>query len=346
MDVCLVITKRLEELGFEQRDLAAAAEVTESYISQLLTRKKLPPAPGRTDIYDKMGKFLKLPGGELSKLADHERKEELKRTLGDAPPPLFKEVRELVLRKCPPDKEKQFRVIFEKHPFGEVERLVIQKLLDVGKRVAKEELESENWVHQVARLTGRSYEEMRVSILEFLDTDASNLSVENCVTFLEPLIESWDIDLATFGMEIVLNGRLAPGDPKKFEFVEREPGQPEEERGLKEFLRDTSLNLGATEEEIEFLKKLRLKGKRPTALYYYRELQNLRDPLNFRALTTQTPRANIQGQSQSERSVAPMHKYREANDIKRRLQLDSRKRATQRWAGNKGSRGKKQKAKT
>ncbi|MGA7623351.1 MAG: hypothetical protein WCA91_07215, partial [Candidatus Acidiferrales bacterium] len=159
-------------------------------------------------------------------------------------------------------------------------------------------------------------------------------------------IESWDIDLATFGMEIVLNGRLAPGDPKKFEFVEREPGQPEEERGLKEFFRDTSLSHGATEEEIEFLKKLRIKGKRPTALYYYRELQNLRDPLNFRALTTHTPLANIQGQSQSERSVAPMHKYREANDINRQLQLDSRKRATQRWAGNKGSRGKKQKAKS
>jgi len=28
-------------------DLTAAAEVTESYIAQLLTRKKLPPAPNR-----------------------------------------------------------------------------------------------------------------------------------------------------------------------------------------------------------------------------------------------------------------------------------------------------------
>ena len=65
MDVCLVIKQRLEELGLEQRDLAAAAEVTESYISQLLTRKKLPPEPSRTDIYDKMGKFLKLPSGKL-----------------------------------------------------------------------------------------------------------------------------------------------------------------------------------------------------------------------------------------------------------------------------------------
>ncbi len=84
-------------------------------------------------------------------------------------------------------------------------------------------------------------------------------------------------------MEIVLNRRLAPGHPKKFEFVEREPDQPsEEEIGLKEFLRDPSLSSHATEEEIEFLKKLRFKGKRPTPLYYYREWQNLRDPVHFR----------------------------------------------------------------
>ena len=187
MDVCLVIKQRLEELGLEQRDLAAAAEVTESYISQLLTRKKLPPAPGRTDIYDKMGKFLKLPSGKLAKLAEHQRKEELKRNLGDPPTPLFKEVRELILRKCAPAKEKQIRAIFEKQPFGELERLVTQKLLDVVKRVAKDELESENWLHSVARLSGRSYEAMRVSILEFLETDVFNVSVEDCVSFLDPL---------------------------------------------------------------------------------------------------------------------------------------------------------------
>jgi transcriptional regulator with XRE-family HTH domain len=283
VDVCLVIKQRLEELGQEQRDLAAAAEVTESYISQLLTRKKLPPAPGRTDIYDKMGKFLKLPSGKLAKLAEHQRKEELKRNLGDPPTPLFKEVRELILRKCAPAKEEQIRAIFEKQPFGELERLVTQKLLDVVKRVAKDELESETWLHSVARLSGRSYEAMRVSILEFLETDVFNVSVENCVSFLDPLIEFWDINLKNFGMEIVLNHRLAPGHPKKFEFVEREPGQSEVEPGFKEFLNDSSLSGTATKEEMEFLKKLRFSGKRLTSLYYYRELQSLRDPLHFRA---------------------------------------------------------------
>jgi transcriptional regulator with XRE-family HTH domain len=288
VDVCLVIKQRLEALGLEQRELAAAAKVTESYISQLLTRKKLPPTPERTDIYDKMEKFLKLPAGKLSKLAHDQRKEQLKRDLGEPPAPLLKDVRELILRKCAPDKEKQVRAIFEKQPFGELERLVTQKLLDVVKRIAKEELDSENWLHLVARLVGRSYEQMRVIVLEFLDTDVFNVSVENCDSFLDPLIESWDIDLSTFAMEIVLNRRLAPGNPKRFEFVEREPDRlSEEEPGFKRFLRDPFLSGDASKEEIEFLKRLSFKGRKPTPLYFYRELQNLRDPLHFRPANRQ-----------------------------------------------------------
>ena len=85
MDVALVIRHRLKELGVDQKDLAAAAQVTESYISQLLSGKKAPPAPDRTDIYDKMGKFLRLPSGELSKLADLQHKEALKKKLADPP---------------------------------------------------------------------------------------------------------------------------------------------------------------------------------------------------------------------------------------------------------------------
>ncbi len=285
MNVALVIRQRLEQLELEQRDLATAAQVTESYISQLLTCRKPPPAPERTDIYEKMADFLKLPRAELVKLADLQRQEELKKKLADPPTPLFKEVRELVLRKCKPNKQTQIRAIFEKQPFGELERLVTQKLLDLVKGVAREELENENWVHLVARLSARSYEQMRVIVLEFLDADIFNVSIENGVAFLDPLIESWDIDLATFGMEIVLNRRVAPGRPMKFEFVEREPEQSiDEEPGLKEFLQNPSLRSDATKEEIEFLKKLRFKGKRPAPLYYYRELQSLRDPLHFRTL--------------------------------------------------------------
>jgi transcriptional regulator with XRE-family HTH domain len=283
MDVGLVIRKRLEHLGFEQKDLAAAAEVTESYVSQLLTRKKLPPAPDRTDLYEKMGKFLKLSSGKLAKLAELQRREELKRDFEDPPAPMLQEVRELVLRKCTPEKQQEIRAVFEKQPFGELERLVTQKLLDVIKEVAREELKNEEWLRSMARVTGRSYKQMRVLTLEFLDTDVFHVSLDNCISFLDPLIDSWDIDLSSFGMDIVLNRRFAPGRSKRFEFVEAEPDQPfGDEPGLSTFLKDASLSGKTTAEELEFLKRLKFKGKRPTPLYYYRELQNLRDPLHFR----------------------------------------------------------------
>src|SRR5436189_2460441 len=284
VDVSFVIRRRLEEFGLAQQDLAQAAQVTESYISQLLTGRRAPPAPNRTDIYDKMDKFLKLPTGELARLADHERKEQLKRELGDEPAPLFREVRALILRKCEPDTERHVRAVFEQQPFGELERLVTQKLLDVVKGLAQQELENESWLRTVAELGGRSYEAMRVLVLEFLDTDIFHVSSENCVSFLDPLIEAWDIDLATFALEIVLNDRLVSGNVKKFEFIELESEQHFiEEPGFKGFLQDRSLSGTATPEEVEFLKQLKFHGKRPTPLYYYRELQSFRDPLHFRS---------------------------------------------------------------
>ena len=213
MDIVSVIRRRLNELGIGQRELAVAAEVTESYISQLLAKKRAPPASDRTDIYEKIAKVLKISSKELAALADTERRQELKRKVLDPPQPLFQEFRRFILRKCVPAKRKQITNIFEREPFGELERFVTHKLLEVAKRVAKEELEDEKWIHRVAQESKRSYEETRVLILEFLDTDVFNVSVENCISFLYPLIESWDIELESFGMEIVLNRKIEPESP-------------------------------------------------------------------------------------------------------------------------------------
>jgi len=282
VDVSRLIRHRLKELGLEQKDLATAAQVTESYISQLLARKKVPPSPRRTGIYEKIGKALRLPIGELSNLADQQRKEELRKKVADPPRPLFKERRELILRKCDSAKRKEARRIFEKEPFGELERLVTQKLLDVAQGVAKEELRREEWLRMMAQLNHRTYEQIRVAILEFLDTDVFNVSAEYCISFLDPIIDCWDIDLKTFGMEVVLNRRRTTGGRKRFAFAEQEPQQPAAvEPGLERFLKDAALSSDATEEEIAFLKALKLRGKRPSPIYYYRELQNLRDPLHF-----------------------------------------------------------------
>ena len=182
MDVSQLIQQKHTEFGMDQRDLADAADVTESYISQLLSRKKAPPAPDRTDIYDKLGRLLKLPAGKLAGLADIQRKQELKKKIQSPPVPLFKEVRELVLQKC----KRQRRRVFEKEPFGELERLITQKLMDVVKALVKEELERENWLRILARESNRSYKQIRVAVLEFLDTDVFNITPESCVFPIGP----------------------------------------------------------------------------------------------------------------------------------------------------------------
>ena len=106
MDLALVLRQRLDQLDLEQRDLAVAAQVTESFISQLLSGRKAPPAPARTDIYDKLEPLLKFPTGELGRMAELQRQQEIKKKLVASPAPLFQEVRELVLGKCHARQEK------------------------------------------------------------------------------------------------------------------------------------------------------------------------------------------------------------------------------------------------
>ncbi|MGH8545125.1 MAG: helix-turn-helix domain-containing protein [Gammaproteobacteria bacterium] len=251
MDVALMIRQRLDELDLDQRDLARAADVTESYVSQILTRKKAPPAPDRTDIYDRMDRFLKLPQGELARVADAHLKQELKRRLGETAP-LFPELRELILRKCAPARLEQVRAIVDLQPFGELERLVTHRLLDA------------------AELSG----------------DVLHLTPKQLAR-LDSVIASWDWDSSTFALVITLvskqRGRGGEAEVRRFEYVEREEPDADQEKGLQQFLRDPALRGTATAEEIAFLKTLRFRGRQPTALYYYRELQNLRDPLHFRS---------------------------------------------------------------
>ena len=94
------------------------------------------------------------------------------------------------------------------------------------------------------------------------------------------MIDFWDIDLPTFDLEIVLNPKVSPGSASRFQFIEK-PGSETPEPGFVAFRADPALSGTATEEECAFLEGLRFTTRRPTALYYYRELQSLRDPLHF-----------------------------------------------------------------
>src|SRR5947209_19223955 len=124
MDFAFVIRERLEELGLGQRDLANAAEVTESYISQLLGRKKLPPLPNRTDLYEKMSRTLGVPREELARLAALEHHEALDQKWREPPAPRVGPMRNLILRKCRPARDRQMRAIFAKQPVGEPQPII------------------------------------------------------------------------------------------------------------------------------------------------------------------------------------------------------------------------------
>lgn len=277
-----IIRQRLQELKREQRDLAAAAQVTESYISQLLSRKKAPPAIERTDLYDRMDAFLEFPRGHLAAMAQAQRLEELKRKLAEFPAPLLREGRELLLRKCKPETRTLVREIFERQAFGELERLVSQALLSAVKGVVRDGLKIGKWMRRSGKLRRQWQAESRTRILEFLDTDVVNVSAEQSSVFLDPLIESWNIDLKTFKVEVWLDKRWTSARTVCFQFVETGvPPRTDEEPGLKEFLRNPEMNRDTSQEELTFLKSLQFHRLRPSALYYYRELQSLRDPLHF-----------------------------------------------------------------
>ncbi len=275
MDFAFVVSQRLEELRLGQRDLASASQVTESYISQILRRKKLPPLPNRTDIYDKMSGLLRLPREELARLAALQHRDELDRAWRRSPNARFGPMRELILGKCPRH-EKTMRAIFEKDPFGELERLITRTLIEVIRDEARAHARDEKWLHSLASTAGESYRKMRVELIDLLDSDPS-ASIGDFTPFIEPLIRSWNFDLDDF----VLVVRLTTGATRRFVFGEdaKQKTAPDP-AGLRAFLRDPRLSADATGEEIAILRRLTFPAATP--LFFYRILQNLRDPLNFK----------------------------------------------------------------
>jgi len=121
--------------------------------------------------------------------------------------------------------------------------------------------------------------EKRKHFLELLDSNPVT-SIGDFSSFIDPLIQSWDFDLNRFTIQVT----LASGVSRKFGFHEEtSEATGTEEPALRAFLRDTTLSANATTQEIDVLRRMRFPAThRPIPLFYYRMLQNLRDPLHFR----------------------------------------------------------------
>src|SRR6185503_11046042 len=155
------------------------------------------------------------------RLVEIERADELKRKLALAPQPLFRGFRDLLLGKCAPQRRAEVRAEFEREPFGVLERMVARSLLTAVQSVARRELDSEDWLRLAATVGGRSLEQMRVLVLEFLDAEVYDVSNESCTAFLDPLVESWDVDLDSVRLEITLRRELVADPVRQFAMVEQ-----------------------------------------------------------------------------------------------------------------------------
>jgi transcriptional regulator with XRE-family HTH domain len=279
MDFAFVIRRRLEELHLDQRDLANACEVTESYISQILGRRKLPPVPNRTDLYDKMSVLLGVSREELARLAALQHHDRLDRSWLPATEARFGPMRELILAKCRAH-QTAMREIFETDAFGPLERVITRTVVETIRDEARLRARDETWLRSLAAGAGLSYRTMRVKLIDLLENDGAG-TLGDFTPFLDPIVEWWTFDIDRFTLSV----RLTNGATRKFEFAEQQRREKPaaDPAGLRAFLRDSRLSGGITPEESAILRSVRLpEPQRATALFYYRLLQNLRDPVHFK----------------------------------------------------------------
>ena len=193
-----LVRRRLRELKRTPRELAEAMRVSEAYIADLVAGRRRPPAPG-SDLYAPMGKFLQLHRNDLPTCARAERSTAGTRLRRPAP-----EVRRLLLELCQPGKARLLGRRLAKPDGAELECLIVQRLLEVARGFVSRRLEDEVGLRVAATREGRSYLDVRMRLLEFLDVTADSVTARDCEDFIRLRIASWDIDMDTRAMRIVL----------------------------------------------------------------------------------------------------------------------------------------------
>jgi hypothetical protein len=195
-----LVRQRLKEIGRSSTQLAEAVQVPRSYIDDLIAGHRRPPLPGRTDIYLKMTSFLRLRRNDVATCARGERASALP---ARAPAP---RVRDMLLELCAPataaalTRRRSARSAAELSDF-------FQRVLDVAQSAVLRTLDDQIAVRLAAAERGSTYIEMRGRVLEFLDVTADTLTPEDLKEFLRPRIASWDVDLETGVLRVVLRTR-------------------------------------------------------------------------------------------------------------------------------------------
>ena len=192
-----LLAERLKETQHSAAELAEAIEVPGHYVTELISGRRRAPLPARTDVYEKMTRFLKLGRTDLVECANAERAQTGK---DDGAPST--EVRDHLLELCEAETAGKLR---RRARNGHAEMVdLFTRVLDVVQGNACRTLTDQIPLRIAASRTGASYEETRLRVLEFLDTSPATLMVAHLVEFVRPHVERWDVDLESGVLRVIL----------------------------------------------------------------------------------------------------------------------------------------------
>lgn len=199
-----LLKDRLEETERTVDALAEVAEVPVEYMTQLMNGKRRPPLPSRTDIYEKVTRFLGLGRNDLAMCATAERANSTKDVVG----PDAEEIRTRILALCEPETAAQLERRAKRDDTEMKD--ILQRVLGVIQGSVRRTLDDPIGLRISAAQSGLGFVLLRMRVLDFLDSTPDTLSPENYVNFVKPRISMWDVDLATGVLRVVLTPHEPP----------------------------------------------------------------------------------------------------------------------------------------
>jgi hypothetical protein len=194
-----LVRQALRQAERSADDLAAAIQVPPEYVHDLITGRRRPPLPGRTDVYDRMASFLRLGRHALEACALAERS-----AAAAAPAPgSSSEVAAALLALCEPETARELKRRAARDGGAELARLT-ERLLGLVQGMVRRVLDDQVGLRLAAAERGMTYVELRVRLLEFLDGAPDTLTLTDLSEHVVPRVARWDVDLDTDVLRLVL----------------------------------------------------------------------------------------------------------------------------------------------
>jgi len=202
MTVRKLLREAMAEVPRSPAELAEVLEVPIHYVRDLISGQRRAPLPGRTDLYDRMTRFLRLARTDLADCAAQERAG----AGADREAPSG-EIRKEMLGLC--EVETAAKLERRAHRGDGSEMLgILARVLDVVQGTVRRRLDDQIPLRLTAARTGEDYIDVRMRVLEFLDASPSTLTTADFDEFVRPQVNNWDVDLETGVLRVVLKSAV------------------------------------------------------------------------------------------------------------------------------------------